>query len=138
MHSPHISRLMAQSRAEDLRRAGARPRSGAGGRIPVRIEPHLSLTLRFGFPDDAEPLGRLAALDSSTPPPHPVLLAEVDGELRAALSLADGHVIADPFQPTEPLVALLRTRAQQLGGDPDGPSRGRARAWLRLGLPAWR
>src|SRR5947209_13494179 len=72
------------------------------------------LTLRFGFPDDAAALDRLAALDSSEPPASPVLLGEVGGHLRAALSLADGSVVADPFHPTVALVELLHARARQL------------------------
>jgi hypothetical protein len=96
-----------------------------------------TVTLRFGFPDDAEALARLAALDSAPVPGAPFLLAEVGGELRAALSLADGAAIADPFHPTAPLVALLRTRAEQLRGRglPHGGRRSRLRA--RLGLPVW-
>jgi len=66
------------------------------------------LTLRFAFPDDEAALARLAALDSSEAPAMPVLLGEVGGQLRAALSLADGAVVADPFHPTVALVELLR------------------------------
>jgi hypothetical protein len=40
-----------------------------------------------------------------------VLVAEVDDELHAALSLADDTVIADPFAPTQHLVRLLRAHA---------------------------
>jgi hypothetical protein len=72
------------------------------------------LTLRFAFPDDEAALARLAALDSSEPPAMPVLLGEVGGQLRAAVSLVDGVVVADPFQPTVALVELLRARARQL------------------------
>jgi hypothetical protein len=82
------------------------------------------LTLRFAFPDDQVVLARLAALDSSEPPPQPVLIAEVDGEPRAALSLADGRVVADPFRFTLPLVALLRARAAQLSGAGPGSRAG--------------
>ncbi len=74
------------------------------------------VTLRYAFPDDAPAVAYLAALDSAAVPAAPVLLAEVEGELRAALSLSDGRVIADPFHPTRALVALLRERGQQLSG----------------------
>ena len=40
-----------------------------------------------------------------------MLLAEIDGELRAALSLSDGSAIADPFFPTADVVELLRVHA---------------------------
>jgi hypothetical protein len=49
-------------------------------------------------------------------PAQPILVAEVDGELRAALSMVDGAVIADPFHRTAPLVELLAARAVQLPG----------------------
>jgi hypothetical protein len=71
-----------------------------------------SITIRMAYADDEPTLIRLAALDSSRVPRKPVLLAEVDGEARAALSLEDGAVVADPFHLTADLVALLRARAQ--------------------------
>jgi hypothetical protein len=73
-----------------------------------------AVTIRHAFPDDRLALLRLAAIDSSEPPAQPVLVAEVEGELRAALSLRDAHVIADPFHRTQALVDLLRARAAQL------------------------
>jgi hypothetical protein len=88
------------------------------------------VTLRFAFPDDVESLARLAALDSADPPVGTVLLAEVEGELHAALSLADGRVVADPFQPTAELLELLRARARQLSRA--GASPRRRRGWARL------
>lgn len=73
------------------------------------------VTLRHAFPDDAQAVARLAALDSrSSPPPAPLLLAEIDGEPWAALSLKDGSTIADPFRPTAALLDLLRRRHAQL------------------------
>ena len=77
---------------------------------------HESITLRYAFPDDDAQVGRLASLDSASVPEAPLLVAEVGGELRAAISLHDGSVIADPFHPTLALIALLRERGQQLTG----------------------
>jgi hypothetical protein len=54
---------------------------------------------------------RLAALDGRPAPAGEALLAFVDGELRAALSLAGGDAVADPFHRTAELVDLLRYRA---------------------------
>ena len=72
-----------------------------------------SITIRPGYADDGRALVRLAALDSASGvPPAPLLLAEVDGELSAALSLNDGSVIANPFRPTADVVALLRAAAK--------------------------
>ncbi|MGB9184136.1 MAG: hypothetical protein WCB67_08715 [Solirubrobacteraceae bacterium] len=72
------------------------------------------LMLRPAYGDDYPALARLAALDSADHvPARPLLVAEVDGVLRAALSLADGSSIADPFYPSARLVALLGTHASQ-------------------------
>jgi hypothetical protein len=68
------------------------------------------VTIRQSSPDDWGQITRLATLDSATVPAGPMLLAEVDGELHAALGLTDGRVIADPFVRTSGLVALLRDR----------------------------
>ncbi|MGH2851798.1 MAG: hypothetical protein ACRDLP_14420 [Solirubrobacteraceae bacterium] len=72
------------------------------------------VTLRRAWPGDAPALERLAQLDSSTRPAGRVLVAEVDGELHAAISLDDGAVVANPFRRTATLVELLRARARQL------------------------
>jgi hypothetical protein len=109
-----IQHQLAQSRSRDLRAAGA-TRTQAGD-APEAIPATTPVTLRFAFPDDEEAIARLAALDSSDAPPMPVLLGEVGGHLRAALSLADGSVVADPFHHTVALVDLLRARATQLRG----------------------
>ncbi len=72
----------------------------------------IPITIRPACADDDAGLARLAELDSTDRvPPAPVLLAEVGGELRAALSLHDGSTVADPFHLTADLVALLRARA---------------------------
>jgi hypothetical protein len=73
-----------------------------------------SLTLRLAVPADAEALDRLAQLDSRRAPRGAVIVAEVGGELWAAISIDDGHAVADPFRPTGELVALLVERSRQL------------------------
>ena len=65
-------------------------------------------------PDTA--VERLAQLDSRSPLAGPALVAEVDGQPRAALSLRDGAVVADPFAPTSELVGLLQMRAGRRRG----------------------
>lgn len=69
------------------------------------------ITIRPGYADDHQALARLAALDSAVIPAEPLLVAEMDGEMSAALSLRDGTSIADPFRPTADVVALLRAHA---------------------------
>src|ERR1700733_6073023 len=82
-----------------------------------------------GGPDTADMLaGRLAglaSLDEDSVPPEPVLLAEVDGELWAALSLSTHSHVADPFRPSGELLDLLRHRAQQLCPAPSATRRRR-------------
>ena len=92
---------------------------------------HSPVTLRFAFPDDDAGLVRLAGLDCALPLALPALVAEVDGELRAALSLVDGRAVADPFHFTGELVDLLRTRAHQLA-ESESPRRAGRIAVLRL------
>lgn len=64
--------------------------------------------------DDRAPLARLAELDSHPGLEGPVLGVEVEGRLLAAISLASGDTIADPFSRTGELTDLLQARARQL------------------------
>ena len=73
-----------------------------------------SLTIRIAYPDDRAVLERLPTLDARPLPSEPLLVAEVDGELWAAISLPDGGAVADPFRPSGALVGLLHTRRHQL------------------------
>lgn len=70
--------------------------------------PPLPVTIRPAYPTDARALHRLAGLDSSIVPAEPLLVAEVDGELRVAVSMSDGAAIADPFAPTAHVVQMVR------------------------------
>jgi hypothetical protein len=71
------------------------------------------ITITQASEADAPKLWRLAALDDRRAPRGPALLAYVDGELRAAVGLADGQAIADPFHPTAEIVEMLRFQARQ-------------------------
>ena len=91
------------------------------------------LTVRHAVATDLSELARLAALDSASPPRGPALVAEADSRMLAALPLGSGRPIADPFEPTAEIVALLMLRAEQLR-DSDGVRRGfgeRVRSFLR-------
>ena len=75
-----------------------------------RTVPSMStIALHPATETDRHDLERLAALDSAEPLHGDVLLGRVDGELRAALSFADGRVVADPFTRSAHVVQLLRT-----------------------------
>ena len=78
-----------------------------------------AVVLRRARPSDARALTRLAALDDAAPLAGEALVAEQDGELRAAISLQSGRAIADPFHHTADLVTLLRGRAALLSDTAD-------------------
>lgn len=74
--------------------------------------PMEAIEIRPATEDDRDQLRRLAQLDSASLPAGPLLVAESDGTIRAALALESRKSIADPFHRTAELVALLRTRAE--------------------------
>jgi hypothetical protein len=121
MTHPYVMTLLARAKLEGLSREAAAARLASGARVAkprdlsgVEAVLESSVTLRAGGAEDDGPLARLAALDSSKPLAGPVLVAEVGGEVLAALSLRDGAVVADPFHPTAALAELLRTYSHQL------------------------
>lgn len=139
MFSSHTRTALAQAKADDLRRAADRHRLA---RLASQSGPALaadrSVTLRFGAPVDDKAIAQLAELDSSRPPRHPVLLAEVDGQVLAAIALSDDSVVANPFYRTADLIDLLRARARQLDGGRRPRRSLRLRAWSRSAVAAWR
>src|SRR5215207_7845804 len=76
------------------------------------------VTVRLGAPADRVALERLAGRDSRPLPPGPHLIAERDGRIDAALSLATGKLIADPFRRTAELCDLLRCHGGRLAQGP--------------------
>jgi hypothetical protein len=70
--------------------------------------------IRLAAPHEGPAVARLAELDSARTPAGPVLVAEIGGELWAALSLDDFHAVSDPFRPTGELLFLLVERGRQL------------------------
>jgi hypothetical protein len=108
-----INFLLARERNRELRetalrRAGRDPMPDSGDTPISRV------TLRYAAAADSERLRILAELDSASSPAGPVLVAEVDGRLRAALPLDGGAAIADPFHCGAEMIQLLRIRAAQL------------------------
>ena len=66
------------------------------------------IRIRQATKADALAVRRLAALDDSASLKGSVLVAEHAGEMRAAISLDDGRIVANPFAPTAELVEMLR------------------------------
>jgi hypothetical protein len=64
-------------------------------------------TLRLAADEDYRALDRLAQRDCRLLPPGPHLVAEREGRIEAAVSLATGDLVADPFRRTAELCELL-------------------------------
>jgi len=86
------------------------------------------IAFRSATADDDRVLRDLSELDSARPVERPAVLAVVDGEPVAAVSLRDGRIVADPFTRTEDVVAMLRARVAALAAE-------RARATRLPGVP---
>jgi hypothetical protein len=100
--------------------------------------PANAYTIRQATADDAYALNRLAELDSQRPLGDHVLIGEIDGRAAAAISLIDSRVVANPFEATAQLSALLRIRARATGAYARTPSlRERMLAGVRV-TGAWR
>jgi hypothetical protein len=72
------------------------------------------LSIRPAQPTEDRILRDLSELDATPPLRRPALLALVDDQPVAALSLEDGRVAADPFTRTEDVVVLLREHVSRL------------------------
>jgi hypothetical protein len=93
--------------------------AAAAVRTESRPEPRWSaLVIRLAVRADETQLRRLAHMDSARPLSGQALIAEQGGSVIAALSLADGAAIADPFVASADAVAMLRVRAAQLSKSP--------------------
>ena len=111
MHTfaPTVARVLVDDRLRS-----ARHHALVASVHPSPARPAPAVTIRRSRAQDALALQRLAELDSAAPLHSPVLVAEADGVLRAAMSLADGAVVADPFFATTSIRELLGKRAEQL------------------------
>ena len=76
--------------------------------------PTNAYVIRYATVDDVPALRRLVELHDPRLFCGPALIGEIGGVPAAAVSLADGRVIADPSQPTTVLRQLLRLRRDAL------------------------
>jgi hypothetical protein len=97
------------------------PRSHTAG-------PDAAVVIREASVSDRSALRSLAERDSARLPAEPLIVAVVGDEVRAAASVADGAVIADPFRHTAELAALAELRAAQLRAARRHPLRPLARS----------
>ena len=126
----YYAESVAAERREELERSATR------STVPVEPEPtrraEPEVRIRLATCSDVTALAQLAALaERPIPTNEDVLVAEVDGELRAALRVSGGEPVGDPFYATADLVSLLSLRAAQLA-----PRRTRRGAWRRALRPA--
>jgi len=138
MSHPYLHTLLARARTDDLYRDAAVARQATEARLAAKprrsarpqghrraglstelTTPARAVTLRRYSAEDHGPLAGLAELDSSKPPPQPVVVAAIGGELRATLSLNDRSLVADPFHLTGCVADLLRAYARQLDVQPE-------------------
>ena len=92
----------------------------ANGFTP-RYVAQAKVTIRPLSADDLAAVERVAERDSTRVPGGPLLGADMDGRLVAAISTTTGKVVADPFVHTAGVVEALRAQV----GDVDGrPARG--------------
>ena len=97
-------------------------------RGPIQSVPtSADVVIRYARPDEADALATLAQLDSSRAPRGDVIVADVQGELWAAVSVEDGHAVANPFRPSGELTFRLSERAREIHGA------GRDRTWRPRG-----
>ncbi|HZQ81128.1 MAG TPA: hypothetical protein VFB25_04015 [Gaiellaceae bacterium] len=104
-----LRQMLMNDRIETLRRAAARPAKAA----PRRIQGP-DVELRLCKPTDDPALDDLAALSEQPVPAGRLVVALLDGRLVAALPVAGGCALRDPFVRTAHLMRLLELRAAQL------------------------
>jgi hypothetical protein len=94
-----------------------------------------TVVIRVATPADRDELRRLAQLDSAQALGGSVLVAQSDGQIRAAYSVDEDRAIADPFLPTAGLVELLKARSALLHGARRAFIRARRRPRLAAARP---
>jgi hypothetical protein len=121
---PSLTAEMARVVVEDRIEAAERYRQQEEVLHPTpEPDRYEAVTVRLAIGRDQAALRRLAQRDGRPEPAAPVLLAEAQGRLLAARSLADGHTVADPFRHTAHLAELLALRSVHLRHDGTGPKR---------------
>jgi hypothetical protein len=79
--------------------------------------------IRYATVDDVPALRRLVQLDGARLFCGPAIIGEIGGVPAAAVSLANGRVIADPSRPTTALRRLLRMRHEASRADTPASAR---------------
>jgi hypothetical protein len=90
------------------------------------------ITIREAEQADLPALRRIAQRDSARTIERPAIIALSGGEARAALSMSNGSVIADPFHRTAELVEFLEAHARAVNRSARRRPLVRRRAELRV------
>ena len=106
------TQIEARRTAAAHRRARVAKRAGESARVDAATAG--DIVIRTADAGDILALMHLSELDSRDLPAGQMLVAEVNGRIRAALAVEAGITVADPFVSTDHLVALLQLRAQQV------------------------
>jgi hypothetical protein len=88
--------------------------SRAGDARPPALGAGTTITLRLSDPSEEPAIERLGELSGRPIPAGRYLVADVDGQIWAALPLSGGEPVADPFLPALEVKGLLSLRAAQL------------------------
>jgi hypothetical protein len=110
MIHPEFTKILATDHVEQLRR-------DAGGVRGLRSRPvadRSDVELRLCRIADDPQLEQLAALEGRPVPFGRLVVAVIRGRIVAALPLAGGSALRDPFARTEHVMPLLELRAAQL------------------------
>ena len=107
MHPDLHSRYAHERLEDDHSGAEAEPDGTA------TLEPE-KITIRPLQQDDVRAVELLAELEECAIPPGPLLVAEVEGSIEAAVAVEGGETVANPFSASGEVVSLLRLRAEQL------------------------
>ena len=130
---PALTAEMARVVVEERVEAADRYRRQKQARLAARERSDVydSVTVRFAGVEDQAALHRLAERDAGRLPSGTLLVADVEGSLIAARSLANGDTIADPFVHSDHLVELLALRSAHLRRTDDGEPPRRRRRGVR-------
>ena len=93
-----LDSYVAAAQLSDRRAAAATARAARRARKIPAASTDERLVLRRAAAEDELSLARLARLDSAPRPSGPMLVAEIDGKLVAAVPFGGGRAIADPFR----------------------------------------
>lgn len=140
MQSPFLAATLATEVTRDRIEAAADHKAATRARREPRSAPPSAdgLLIRRADADDAIALEQLGVLDGDRGAGRllarlarrrGVIVAEVDGELQAALAFQGLVAVADPFRRTAAMAALLVERARQMTAD----ARPAGSTGLRLG-----